>query len=451
MKNLNRLNSEKKIVIMMLTVMFVAVNIFTFYISYSRVKTNIEHIASKISGEINNNIRENYSIASLLATKFHSSEKLSTPSTHTAFDDFAKTFSTIDNFKFSRYYTDGKRILPFTENPMKVDDTDRIHMLSDVSDYIQKTTKELNRAHGFAVPDLYYSSIHKGMNSQHSWIAIGIPVVINDYSSHVTITPGIIATDYTAKEIFDLFDEEFKINNLDVNAYSINIHSRKSNVPTMIISESGLSLFDFSIPGVNLTNGYYITSAVNLRTLINSAPEIFINANLLMTFVSLLFLMLHNSSLQMLNRLITDSLTQALSREGGRLVIEGMSAKKGQVIIVTDLNDFKIINDTYGHHAGDEALAYFTGYVMSELREKDSMIRMGGDEFMLLMSDVSVKQAEDKMAQLAEGLHSFPHEGCEIPLTFSYGVSAITDEFSDSYKNADERLYEMKHRHHAQK
>lgn len=483
-KNLNQLNSEKKLFLMMLIILFFVVNTFVLYVSYSRVRTNLEQAASNIVNSMNIDSKENSRIAYLMAAKLQPNSEFDkfsesnngeptnnslnneelyedAPEGHNERDalnsyfnvtvDFSKMLSRKINIVTPSYYTNGEKVFLFSEKSMNLDSINRAAQGHYVKTYLQETTNKLNNLHGFAVPDLFYSNIYNAVNSQFSWITLGVPVVIKNHVTHLNSAPGIIATDYTSDELYALLNKQLKQNRLDINRYDINVHSLAPNGTTMKISTSFFSLFNFKIPDISLTNGYYITASVNLRSLINTAPGVFINTNLLLTFVSLLFLTLHNSSLDMLNRLITDSLTQALSREGGRLVIEGMSAKDGQVVVVTDLNDFKIINDTYGHQTGDEALVYFSRYIMNSLSEKDSMIRMGGDEFMLLFRDISVQQVMEKMALLAEGLHSFPHEQCEIPLTFSYGVSEVTSDFSDCYKKADQRLYQMKKQHHAQK
>lgn len=438
----------------MLTIMFITVNVFLFYIAYATVKSNIEHASSKISSEINTTIRANSSIAALLASSTHPYRKADARSLNSNINmttAFTKALLTNEIAITKSYYTDGKDMRSLSGKRIVVNSSDRSVQLSEVNNYIQKTTRTLQNTQGITVPNFFHSSIQNEINRHHSWFTIGVPVVITDFTSHTTLIPGIIATDYTTAKIFTLFDSVFNNNKLDINRYNISIRSLNSNDTKMTISTSGFSLVNFKLPDVNFVGDYHIATTTSLRSLFNSTPEIFINTNLLMTFISLLFLMLHNSSLKMLNRLVTDQLTQALSREGGRLVIEGLSAKKGQVLVITDLNDFKIINDTYGHQTGDEALTAFSRYVMDSLQENDSMIRMGGDEFILLIGDASVRQVEDKMALLAEGLQSFHHEHDVIPLTFSYGVSEITRDFSDSYKRADERLYQMKKQIHTRK
>jgi diguanylate cyclase (GGDEF)-like protein len=157
-----------------------------------------------------------------------------------------------------------------------------------------------------------------------------------------------------------------------------------------------------------------------------------------------IFLKAHRNSVLMMSKLTTDSLTKALSREGGRVVIERLKEMPEVVLVVMDLNDFKMINDTWGHHAGDEALVYFSRYIMQDIRQGDALIRMGGDEFVLLLQNITVQNAQVKLSALEKGLRSFPFEQQDIPLSFSFGVSEFSGDFTDSYKKADEDLYQMK-------
>ena len=67
-----------------------------------------------------------------------------------------------------------------------------------------------------------------------------------------------------------------------------------------------------------------------------------------------------------------------------------------------DLDDFKIYNDTFGHDAGDLALTTVVGIVKANIRRTDMLIRMGGDEFLLVMPDITDQIFADKLKQIQE-------------------------------------------------
>src|SRR5271156_1005147 len=87
----------------------------------------------------------------------------------------------------------------------------------------------------------------------------------------------------------------------------------------------------------------------------------------------------------------------------GRLRAEiGRSERKGlsMIVVLLDLNDFKKINDGYGHLVGDQVLKEFAKCLSSSTRGSDLAVRWGGDEFMLLLLDCEVEQLSVVMARL---------------------------------------------------
>ncbi|MCS2170545.1 GGDEF domain-containing protein [Scandinavium sp. TWS1a] len=485
MKNSDQLKSEKKLVLCVLMIIFIMINVFMLYFSFSKARTNIELVSSDIVNVINKDARNNSSMASSLGSMLQLSNSVIDKILDISIEDainyphygtdnqtqarwnnmldvehrkkflilhaFWRSFGREYKSKFSTYYTDGDSGYYYALDDDKVIKISENNPHFRLTNYLLNTAKELNDSHGFTVPELFYSNVYEDSHTHLPSITIGVPVVLNNFTSRASKVSGIIATDYTRKDLTTLFEDGFKKLNTKINGYEISIHSVKQNDIAMSISTHKNALPDLTVNHIKLTPGYYINTKIHLNMLINSRPEMFILSNLVMLFVFMLFLKAHNNSAMMMNKLTTDSLTQALSREGGKFVIENLSAGDSAVLVVIDLNDFKIINDTYGHHTGDDALVFFSRYVMKDLCDGDSLIRMGGDEFVLLLRNVAVGHVEDKMARLAKGLSSFPHEGYDIPLTFSYGISLFIDDFTDCYKKADENLYQMKRVHHATK
>ncbi len=136
---------------------------------------------------------------------------------------------------------------------------------------------------------------------------------------------------------------------------------------------------------------------------------------------------------------------EALEREASRSVRYGRSFS----LVLFDIDHFKKINDTYGHLAGDSVLRQLGALVRNRVRRDDVPCRTGGEEFSVIVPEVS----RDGAVQLAEKLRAsieaavFKFEGTEIPVTVSLGVaeweSTIQDP-QDLVKRADEFLYEAK-------
>jgi diguanylate cyclase (GGDEF)-like protein len=140
----------------------------------------------------------------------------------------------------------------------------------------------------------------------------------------------------------------------------------------------------------------------------------------------------------------TDMLTKALNRRGfeERFELELVRAKRAGTnlsLVVIDLDHFKSVNDTKGHHAGDELLRWVAQTMDEGLRASDAVGRWGGDEFALLIghSDPDPSTVIDRMlARLAErteacaGVATFPANGIDQEALFQH---------------ADEALYQRKH------
>jgi len=125
----------------------------------------------------------------------------------------------------------------------------------------------------------------------------------------------------------------------------------------------------------------------------------------------------------------TDPLTGALNRRAmadSMRVLVAIAARKRQPIaaLVCDLDHFKRINDTRGHDAGDTVLRHFTQLVLRHMRTQDLFVRLGGEEFALLMLDADEEQA----LTVAQRLHACLNEARndEVPqYTASWGVASL--------------------------
>ncbi|MFL5954517.1 MAG: diguanylate cyclase [Gaiellaceae bacterium] len=149
---------------------------------------------------------------------------------------------------------------------------------------------------------------------------------------------------------------------------------------------------------------------------------------------------------------VTDELTGLANRRRFLSQLEteiARSRRSGSPlgIIVADLDDFKRINDTYGHEAGDEALCSFAEILTTIARDVDLPVRLGGEEFAVLLPDTDLAGA----AQLAERLRSALESAAigpeETRLTASFGVSSFPAAAAaeDLLTEADRRLYDAKH------
>jgi diguanylate cyclase len=118
-----------------------------------------------------------------------------------------------------------------------------------------------------------------------------------------------------------------------------------------------------------------------------------------------------------------------------------------------DLDDFKKLNDTFGHSLGDQALTHLVTVTRKCIRPQDSIIRYGGEEFLVLMPNTSIEQGVQTMKRLQVCLMeqvlttSTASNNHEIHLMFSAGVAQYSnDESLDLLiKRADNAMYQAKH------
>jgi diguanylate cyclase (GGDEF)-like protein/PAS domain S-box-containing protein len=130
-----------------------------------------------------------------------------------------------------------------------------------------------------------------------------------------------------------------------------------------------------------------------------------------------------------------NSLIAKMHRDGGRFVL-----------VYFDLNNFKSVNDRYGHHIGDQLLIAFTKRLNGATREDDFLARIGGDEFVLILEDyLSEDELEIALARIASILaEPFKIGDHLIYLETSYGVSCCPEDGDDLetlMKVADSAMY----------
>lgn len=147
---------------------------------------------------------------------------------------------------------------------------------------------------------------------------------------------------------------------------------------------------------------------------------------------------------------MTDPLTQLFNRRFISSVLESLTEnikerKKGLSLIMADIDNFKHINDTYGHETGDEVLKELAKLLKGNLREGDIVGRWGGEEFLIILVNTgledAIKVAEKLRRKISESLILG-----KINITVSFGVSEyrINEDIKEAIRRADEALYEAK-------
>ena len=143
---------------------------------------------------------------------------------------------------------------------------------------------------------------------------------------------------------------------------------------------------------------------------------------------------------------------RAFVRELTRLISYSERYGSPGSVLYFDLNGMKLINDKFGHAAGDAVLQHFATLLVNNVRDSDVVGRLGGDEFGVILAQADRPQAEEKAQQLLDVIKTSPMdwEGNEIALSCAVGIHQFSGEQSadDALSEADASMYREKKKHY---
>lgn len=125
-------------------------------------------------------------------------------------------------------------------------------------------------------------------------------------------------------------------------------------------------------------------------------------------------------------------------------------AKRGRTsaLMVADLDDFKVINDSLGHVVGDEVLIALAGLLQKNLRHEDTVARLGGDEFVILMQDIDFTEALEVAQRILMTVSEFPFslDELDFKVTLSVGACLVDGKYKplEVLSKADAAMYRAK-------
>lgn len=129
-----------------------------------------------------------------------------------------------------------------------------------------------------------------------------------------------------------------------------------------------------------------------------------------------------------------DELTNIPNRRGFRMFAQhslGLCARQKLPVhlVSMDLDNFKLINDTFGHAEGDRALTVFAEQLKTVSRDSDIVARIGGDEFVALLNNASKKDSESFISRLFQSVEKYNQEAkCGYNILFSHGIIGFNPE-----------------------
>ena len=243
-----------------------------------------------------------------------------------------------------------------------------------------------------------------------------------------------------------------------LNALSTAMAAGYTFLPFVLIS--GLSVFPlvametlmFSLP---LLLAFAVSLAMRHTSLLPGFSDLAIIW--LLGLLGMVSSMASISQLQLMKDLYqessTDSLTGLLNRRSGEALLgilfaQSVRHQQALVVVFLDLDDFKQVNDRFGHEAGDQALGKVGEMLANTLRSGDALIRWGGEEFLVVMPQISLEQAGSRILDMLRQHGSTLLRPDGTPVTFSVGVAERSDSKVATWealiRQADERMYRSK-------
>ncbi|MEL7028116.1 MAG: GGDEF domain-containing protein [Pseudomonadota bacterium] len=139
---------------------------------------------------------------------------------------------------------------------------------------------------------------------------------------------------------------------------------------------------------------------------------------------------------------------RAFVRELSRVLSFAERYDAAASLIYIDLDNFKEVNDTHGHAAGDAVLEHVAGLLAANVRESDAVGRLGGDEFGVILASAGGEAAERKAQSLADLVVAtpVPWKDAEIPIAASFGAFSLKSgqSVTEALESADKAMYAKK-------
>lgn len=211
---------------------------------------------------------------------------------------------------------------------------------------------------------------------------------------------------------------------------------------------------DFVIEDLDSRNGTYLNERQIKRQLLSEDDVVRVGASTLLRLTQMdpldeeMHQRLHSAASR-------DALTNVFNRRhfDERLAAEGAGARRHNrpfALIIVDVDNFKKVNDTYGHLAGDAVLKGVAASLSKAVRREDAVFRYGGEEFAVLLRETPLPGALILAERLRQGVEEARHKGEGIPsplgVTVSVGIAMLNPGCSDEMliHAADQALYHAK-------
>ena len=293
-------------------------------------------------------------------------------------------------------------------------------------------------------------------------------------SERTRYTPCIISN-YHFKDQDVVFNIQQELPNLNIVPFNTLVNINKSlrpmvedrmlrgeefSIPYMVKSHNKMLLVTF-LPIYNIKGkqvAYFVSYKedqylIDFQRRYNRMRLFMISIGVLLLLAGQIYQSQEKKKVKYLELASTDSLTKVANRLHFDLVadqvIRETKRRKGVFsLVMLDIDDFKKVNDTYGHEAGDQVLISTASTIQRSLREQDFFARWGGEEFVILLPGTSAEQAciAVEKARIAVEKSQIMAAGKKISVTCSFGVTEFVNGTSKEhlFQKADMALYQAK-------
>jgi diguanylate cyclase (GGDEF)-like protein len=226
-------------------------------------------------------------------------------------------------------------------------------------------------------------------------------------------------------------------------------------------AKSWLLVPALSLPARFRNNGIYAGVGICLLVLaavtigaepgeVAAHPQLFVFPAGLIAASVAMSMALRNAEIQHRGEAVIDQLTGMLNRKAlesrtVELELQSRVSRQPVGLIVCDIDNFKQINDRYGHSVGDAVLKDVAYRLRKELRAYDLAYRLGGEEFVVLVPGADLDQALELAERLRVVTESAASEGVDVTASFGVAASGLDGlDFAAVFEQADEALYRAK-------
>jgi len=234
----------------------------------------------------------------------------------------------------------------------------------------------------------------------------------------------------------------------------------------LVFSNAYKELVDRSLSSYKDTNNIFEELAQIHQQTINECSEIHIDLPSMTEKFTMIQSQMSNE-VERANQIITDlsiqvkelerssnidSLTKVFNRRALTTYLEDICSK-GHIpyelhLLILDIDDFKVVNDTYGHIAGDKILIFIANMLRKTLRDGDKVFRYGGEEFIIILNRITPKSCQDITNRILKLIRSnqLIYKGSSLNVTMSIGGTMYHagDTPDDIVSRADKALYKSK-------